>query len=286
MKVGVVVLNYNVSKETIRVASKLAEFSLINTVIVVDNKSRDEEVEILKQWATPSKVNLFFLEDNGGYAKGNNFGLRILVEQCDSDFCFICNPDIYIEENDFVKIIESFIKCPQYGVLTCCREFSSGEPIRQYWNLPSYKDLVLQCFSLYRKFEKRKNIYSVPNKGVIRIDVAPGAFWGVRSEVLKKVDYLDEQTFLYFEESCFAKKISICGYPEGLVTEAKYITNNEKSSTKIVRKDGRGFRYLLESKDFYMRKYLRPGKLRLMVWKMAYSISLKEYSLVLFIKGQ
>ena len=175
------------------------------------------------------------------------------------------------------KFISSFEGNNEYGVLTCAREYSDGEKIRQYWDLADYKGLLFECFSLYRKYQKRHNIYDISeDKEIIKIGVAPGAFWGVRATVLKQVGYMDEETFLYFEESCFARKILNINLNEGLVTKAKYTVHRDKASTIEVRKNGKGFKYLMDSKDFYYTKYLYNNHIGMLFWKGCMRFALIE----------
>ena len=226
MKTGVVILNYNVADAVITLANRFLLFFDVDNIVIVDNASKESDREkITEYYSNQKNSKLKFIQSsvNGGYARGNNIGLRWLVEKCECDICFISNPDIDIKQEDFTKIISAFRHSNTFSVLTCKREYSNGQSIRQHWQLAAYKTLIMECFYIYRCFEKKNYIYDVDTRyPVISIEVAPGAFWAIRSETLRKVNYLDEGTFLYYEEMCFGKKINLIGEKEGLVTDASY----------------------------------------------------------------
>ena len=84
MKVGVVILNYNVAGSVIELASKMSMYAIINDVVVVDNGSKiEEQIKLQKFFSrnNNSKITFIQSENNDGYAKGNNIGLKYLVEK-------------------------------------------------------------------------------------------------------------------------------------------------------------------------------------------------------------
>lgn len=288
MKTGIVILNYNVEDSVLKLAQQLNKYKCVNHIVIVDNASKiKSRIKFTNNIIINESNKIHFIQSeiNGGYAKGNNIGLRYLTNHFFCDICFICNPDISISEKDIEKILYIFAKYPQYGVLTCARKYSNNKKIRQCWALTDYKELILECFSLYRKYKIKKSIYTInTDSEVISIEVAPGAFWGVRTELLKTVGYMDEETFLYFEESCFAKKIekkSLIGY----VPNAIYTIYQEKASTKEIRKNGTGFKYLMQSKDFYAKKYICKNNIQYYIWKIFMKFTLIENEIKLLIKN-
>lgn len=108
MKIGFVFTNYNNSKFT-RDAVKsitLNEFFFESYVIVVDNRSDDKEVEILKEIITDyPHIHVIFNNENLGYFKGLNTGIRYLRDNY-KDICHIIigNNDL-IFPPEFIKSI-------------------------------------------------------------------------------------------------------------------------------------------------------------------------------------
>lgn len=270
MKAGIVILNYGTPQETCALVSKINTYACMEDIVVVDNKSPNNSVEVIEAYLEElqsEKVTFIKAENNGGYARGNNIGLRYLVETCLDDICFIANPDGSFKEEDIKEILDTYEACPEYGVLTCKRRVDDGSRVRQFWKLPTYKDVISDKFFWTRMKHRRQEVYEIttPDR-VMEIEVAPGAFWSARSSLLKKVDYLDESTFLFYEENCFARRIRAENCKIGLVTNASYTVLAGKASTTEMKKNGKMMRYLLQSQRHYLTEYLHVNKLQLLLY--------------------
>ena len=73
MALGIVVLNYNDYKTTIKFLEMIKEYKGISKVVVVDNNSTDESGERLKRYID-NRVVLLEAKENRGYGAGNNIG--------------------------------------------------------------------------------------------------------------------------------------------------------------------------------------------------------------------
>ena len=80
LKVGVVVLNFKKYEETELCVNSLLEQKKIEvSIVIVDNGSGNESINYLKQKFDENfRVHIIGLEDNVGYAKGNNVGIKYL----------------------------------------------------------------------------------------------------------------------------------------------------------------------------------------------------------------
>lgn len=77
---GVVVLNYNSHRHTLACLASLDKLSpRADAVVVVDNRSTDDSVARLR--AERPDVELIVNEVNGGFAQGNNIGIRRLLDR-------------------------------------------------------------------------------------------------------------------------------------------------------------------------------------------------------------
>lgn len=102
MKTAVVILNYNSRNDTIRYVHEIKDYECLDTIIVVDNKSSNEnEFEELEQLKS-EKVHVISSGKNGGYSYGNNVGLRYLENLDENyDYVVISNPDVEVKEEAF-----------------------------------------------------------------------------------------------------------------------------------------------------------------------------------------
>lgn len=110
-----VLLNYNQNDYTIKCVESLLESSYSNLkIIVVDNGSTSSNVQMLEQNLPRHEKVLFKrIEDNIGYARGTNFGLKEGVS-LSPDYFLILNNDTIIDR----LAIESMVKtCKEYDNL-------------------------------------------------------------------------------------------------------------------------------------------------------------------------
>ena len=73
-----IILNYKTYKDTLVLVDSLLEQGLGNRrIIIIDNASPNESYEILNaKYGNNGSVDVIYSEENGGFSKGNNIGLR------------------------------------------------------------------------------------------------------------------------------------------------------------------------------------------------------------------
>ncbi len=260
-KVGVVILNYNNYNLIVEKANLLNSYKCIQKIVIVDNCSNNDSYEKLKEIEN-EKIHIVKTKKNGGYAYGNNFGLKIL-EKDNYDYAFIMNPDIIIENKELEKIIKKMEKNSEYAILGAIRT-SKGDIYNQsqFWNIPTFWDEFWEYFYIPRKFISKKLVkYLEPADKIQEVGVAPGCLFLLNLEIGKKVGFFDENTFLYYEENILAKKIKDIGYKSGICLNSKYIHDHEISASKnesykSIKK------YYYNSKKYYYEKYLNINKIQ------------------------
>jgi len=269
MKAGVVILNYNTPEMTINLTRICWDCRDIQHVVVVDNASTDGSAQTLQrelEFSESSKAELILSRSNGGYAAGNNIGLRRLVRDYGCDVAFISNPDVAFTEGLIEHILEAFASHPDYDVLSAARTTSFPEkPICQYWQLPNYNRLLFENFYLGQKYYNKREVYSCdPTKGLYEVDVVPGSFFAIRSRALERIGYLDEGTFLYFEENCLSKKIRESGGKVGILSNDQYtVITDRPNSTSVIQKTTFSRKCYVHSKEYFARKYIGSNALQM-----------------------
>lgn len=113
MKVSIVVLHYLTSNDTIEcIDSLLLLKQSLNTndqldVVIVDNKSPNNSVKILQdKYNNISNIHFILLDENLGFAKGNNKGYMYAKENLSPDYIVLLNNDTKIEQLDFINKIK------------------------------------------------------------------------------------------------------------------------------------------------------------------------------------
>jgi GT2 family glycosyltransferase len=151
MKFAFVILNYNVTDETINCIESIKKIDYeggIKYIIVVDNASNNQDVffDTLKQkYAGDDSIVYLRSRKNTGYARGNNMGIHYAKNVLKADFVCVLNPDVTITQDDFVDRCISLYNQHEYAVLGV--GLSGG-----------YRD---NAWCYLRKILERKRIYIV-----------------------------------------------------------------------------------------------------------------------------
>ena len=98
---AIISLNYNSAKEVFRQVSSLREEGIPDVCFyLIDNASNDGEE--VKKYCLKNGIKFIANPINGGYAQGNNIGIKKAIEDGRTTF-LILNPDIEIRERNDVN---------------------------------------------------------------------------------------------------------------------------------------------------------------------------------------
>lgn len=284
MRSGFVILNFNSWKLTKFLAEKVSSFHNIDRVIIVDNLSTDDSYEHLKELHSDN-IEVILSDKNGGYSYGNNLGAWHCKEQY-IDILFIANPDVDIQEEDISKILEGF-KNSDYSILSGVEYDINGrmsEP--PLWKQMTYKDDLIDCFFLGRKFvNNKKGIQLKKNLKIQSAEIVKGSFFGIRLEEFLDLGGFDEEVFLFCEERILAHKLINTGRKIGIVTGAKYFHNHSAAINKTYKAVSSQIKILYKSRMYYNKHYLQIGRLKRILLKSAMEISILEYKLLDLVKA-
>lgn len=119
-KICFVILNYKTYKEAIACAMSVLttqKYSDIN-IIIVDNGSPNDSAEQLENYFKhEQRVHVIVSDENLGFAKGNNRGIKYAREHFEPDFIVVANSDIIFEQSDYCeKVVEIYERKP-YAIL-------------------------------------------------------------------------------------------------------------------------------------------------------------------------
>lgn len=251
--IAVIILNYMTWQETLReveaVRTVLADRPC--EIIVVDNCSPNDSAQQLAQQA-PGNFTLLQSDKNGGYAAGNNIGLRYASRQ-GFHYAWILNNDI--EFND-PAVLEKCLKVFSFDDSIAVVNPDVYSPEGYLFNrdavAPSVWDLTLGMLS----YKRRGRAEEEAKKGWLHVYRPQGCCMLVDLAKLSQVDYMDEYTFLYCEEIILAERLLKKGYLCACCSETGIIHNHSYTVRKALSK----FKYIkanLRSFHYYIRKYRR-----------------------------
>ena len=111
-KVTVIIVNWNGEKFLEQCLAALMQQTVMpHKIIVVDNASSDSSCEIVHQFPL---VQLLKLDQNTGFARGNNLAIEIAVK--DSEWIALLNPDAFAEPNWLEELLAATECHPTFDV--------------------------------------------------------------------------------------------------------------------------------------------------------------------------
>lgn len=273
LKLGIVILNYNDYKTTLGLINRIKYYSEIDNIVVVDNKSTNNSLEMLKE-ANDNTWCLIVSSENKGYASGNNIGIKYLIDNFNVDIIGIVNPDI-IFSNDFIcEIKKSFEKYyEEYAIITGLQLRPDGSiSERSFWKELNFKRLLISNSPILSKIDNVINGYIEKkikeDKEIIDVSVVEGCCFFINAIDIKKVGFFDENTFLFCEEDILAKKLKKINKKIGINKNINFI-HNHSTTIKKVFSQIRISKLILKSKEYLLNKYITANIIAKILFKIS-----------------
>lgn len=213
--IAVVILNWNGAKYLKRFLPSVISNSPEADVIVIDNSSSDESVELLK--SEFENVQTIFLDKNYGFAEGYNKGLQDL----DYEYFVLLNSDVDVPKNWLSPQIAYLNSDPK---LVACAPLILSYAEQDYFEYAGAaggyldRDGFAFCAGrIFYAFEKNTGQYNT-NREVFW---ASGAALTIKSSAWKEVNGFDGTFFAHMEEIDLCWRLKNRGYKIGVCGEAK-----------------------------------------------------------------
>ncbi len=177
-------------------------------VVVIDNASRDNSVELIQQ--TFPQVKLIVNKSNVGFGRANNQAVPFLH----GDYVLLLNTDAFIKEDAIAKTVAFMQSQPKVGILgvklvgrdgvlqPCCRYFPT------VWNLFLQRTGLSRWFPNVRYVDDMSWDHASPRQ----CDWVPGCYYLIRRELVNEVGLFDPRYFLYSEEVDHCKMAKSAGW--------------------------------------------------------------------------
>ncbi len=213
---SIIIVNYNSSRDIhrcldsiIRHEKNYAEYEFI----IVDNDSHDPGLESLRK--TFPFVRIIFAEKNGGFAYGNNIG----ISNCHGSHILLLNPDTYLADNSIDLMYRAICTRSDIDIIGPLLLFPDGR--NQSFYLPKTFPTVGRVFCeqlfLHRIFSNSRIFNSyyrtyMDYEEETEVEQISGAALLFTRKVIDSIGHLDENYFLYFEESDFCYRAVMHGF--------------------------------------------------------------------------
>lgn len=240
LSLAIIILNYNDFKETEKNVDKLISLGIKYPVVIVDNNSINESFSYLvNRYKDDDNIFIIKNETNSGYASGNNYGIKYVLEKYKTiKYVCIMNPDVIVSyKNIFKNMINKIENRRDVALITSMMILNEKLEVRKLcWKIPTPSSLVLGHSILATKLLGYNSVQDIiidsQDDSLGYADVMPGCFFIIKSEILKEIDYFDENTFLYNEENILAIKLKQKGYKEAISINDYYFHNHKLKNYK------------------------------------------------------
>lgn len=247
--IGLIILNYNNARCTIKCIESILAFNTdAIRIVVVDNASTDDSIDILNEYRVGLRgtFDLIQAPRNGGYAQGNNVGLKYVENNPEIDKILILNNDVLFTQDMLPKLSGFLDSHPDAGVVSPLLYCRDGQTVD---NTCARKDCTISeivwtyllyftniCGILSRFSNKRKILLANPellNAPHVEIELPSGSCFMIRKNLFKEIGYFDPNTFLYYEENILYRKIKALGKQNYMLPEVSCIHLGGETTNKV-----------------------------------------------------
>lgn len=176
--------------------------------MLVDNASADGTPEAVRQ--DFPDVAVIQCDENLGFAGGNNVGTREALAR-GADFVFFLNNDTTVDPNLLGYLVSVFTTRPKVGIAGALMLYYDEPEV--VWSAGGKIDGRGQSFQIGQGKSSDEFTEVAP------VDFVVGCGLMARAELFSQVGLLDEQYFLYYEETDWCARVKDAGWE--IVTEPK-----------------------------------------------------------------
>ncbi len=194
---------------------------------VVDNNSPDNSLEKSKKLAKNCFFKTIFIEnsDNYGVAKGNNIGIKKSLED-GCDYVLLSNNDIYLENNTIELLLKNVKNDDAKLAVPKIYYYNSN----LIWCAGGKFDRIS---GMTRHYNVGEEDYGQCDKKKI-VEYAPTCFMIISKDVFEKIGIMDEDYFVYFDDTDFMyraykAKIPLYYFPESRLFHKESVSTGLKS---------------------------------------------------------
>lgn len=195
-----IIVTFNGQKWIRKCLDSLKKSSYPTKIIVVDNDSSDETLQIVSEF---DDIIILKQISNLGFGKANNIGIRKAME-LGFDYVFLLNQDAYIFKDSIRNLISEAEKNPDYGIISPLH-FSSDEKTFDS-NFKTYFD---------------RRIYM--ENDLTKVKFVNAAAWFISKKCIKKTGLFEEWFSHYGEDRNYCNRVIFHNFKIGITEKSKIV---------------------------------------------------------------
>lgn len=215
--VYIILVNYNGADDTVACISSIKNNEYPNyRIVVVDNKSTDNSIEILvNKYAGDHKVIIVESDYNRGFSGGNNLGINIAISD-NADSILLLNNDTIVDPRFLIELV-NYVGANEQALMLTGKIMYYNEPNRIWY--------AGGCYNYVKGTGRHLHGNEIDNgqcDEIKEIDFACGCFIFMNRSGIEKVGLMPEEYFLYGEDVAYSltakkNKVKIVYIPKSII---------------------------------------------------------------------
>jgi len=225
MTLSIVIVSYNTRQLLLDCLESIYahQGKLDMEIIVVDNNSKDGSATAVRQRFL--SVDVIELEDNLGFAGGNNVGIR----KAKGRYVLLLNSDTLLKEYAIQRLVEFLEDHPETMAVSPRLLNFDGSFQRSFFNFPTLPKAALHLLGLTNAVKSvLGKIISSPDTKEgsmtpVRVDYVIFAANMFRREIFNKVGLLDDRMFFYHEDCEFSLRMKAANIDQWYLPQSEIL---------------------------------------------------------------
>ena len=282
-KLVFIIINYNDYKTTKRLLDNIKDYKVIDKIYVVDNHSTDDSYENLKKLKI-KRYEVIETPSNKGFAYALNIGAKKAIDDLGNVDIIFSNSDIIINSNEDLEDLKKTLDKRIVGLVGPV-VVQNGK-LNRGWHLPSPKNEILSNLpGIGKRFNKKIYYDDSYYKGdSSEVEVISFCFFLIKSEVLKEINYFDDNTFLYYEENITASKLKRTQYKTLINNNVTIIHDHSVSVDKNISYINK-YKILKQSQMYFETNYNNANSIEKILLKVTIRLTLLTLYVRMFLRG-
>lgn len=244
-KITIILLNYNNYSDTYKCVDSLKQVNYPNyEILIVDNRSTNDSITKLKEIESPT-VHIVDSGKNGGFAYGNNVGIKLALEN-GADYILLLNNDTLVEPDFLTAMVKTAENSAQIGITTC-RIMYDSERTKVWYagGIVDWKNArAIHCYMDQHAPEKEK---------IHDVTFVSGCCMMISKECANRVGDMPEDYFMYYEDLDYCVRIADLGLrlvyvPDSVIYHCVSASSGGSESPFVVE-------WMSRSRRRFMKRY-------------------------------
>jgi GT2 family glycosyltransferase len=220
--VAAILVNWRQPHRTIEAARALALQTVRVTVVVVDNCSGDDSVDVLRA-ALPG-ILIVAKDSNGGFGAGCNAGIEYAVSM-NMDYVWLINNDAIPEQRCLEHLLARAINDPSVGVVGALIREPSG-------TIADHAGCVMSLITLHCRYTM-----SEADMAANRYAWITGASMLLSMRALQEIGTFDVGYFMYWEDADICHRLRQAGFTIAIASDAvvEHLAGTSSNQMKLQR---------------------------------------------------